>query len=119
MKKELPKLTLDDLKETFNWKQPSFSSHTSDLLAILRDGGIDLSITEKQFLLCYAYHVYKLSTALCKDMTLVEFIKEMKKSSLRYYEKEKIFEILQSLDYVDFFNPEESKKVLLELALDI
>ena len=119
LKKELPKLTKQDLNEIFKWKQPSFSSHASEILAILRDEKANLTMTEKQFLLSYAYQIYKVSTPNCENISMVEFIKDMMKYSMRYYKKEDFFEILESLDYVEYFNPEANKKELLEFALNI
>jgi len=123
LQNELLKLTKDNLKETFAWKQPDIKNSLIPSLTLLfYDVNIDLSDLEIQFLILYIYRLYQISNRTLAESSFYDFIKNLPNytySTKEILQLDRIKNALESIDYLDYIDQHELKKALMEVQLGI
>jgi len=118
---ELLKLNKDDIKKIFNWDRPGLVNYVQSLIKMLDDPFLSFTNTEIQFTFLIAWRLFceAFRPKPIKEGYYMEIIGYLKTNNFNNKLKSRIAKALIEIDYLDYFNPEDYKKDLFEMAMEI
>jgi len=119
LNKELPKLTADDVKEIFNWSRPGLINLVHGLDGLLRDELLEFNNLEIQFTFLIMWRVFNNAFKPNSKKNYMEIIQFLKTNNFNGKLRGKIAKALIEIDYLDYFNPNDYRKDLFEMLIEI